>query len=108
MTAKNREKIQPLGHFFGLELEKNCDFARFGRKIKINRDLVEMLQNFRDTSIKIHIGFAKFRSIPNKSPFFLFLLPKHAKSQLMLCQEPNLSADEPTIVKCSWELASGN
>jgi len=27
MSAKKREKVQPLGHFFGLALEKNCDFA---------------------------------------------------------------------------------
>jgi len=52
MSAKKREKDQPLGHFFGLALEKNYDFAWFGQKIKINRDLVEMLRNFIDTSIK--------------------------------------------------------
>jgi len=55
MSAKKRGKVQPLGHFFGLALEKNCDFALFCQKIEINRDLVEMLQNFIDTSIKIHI-----------------------------------------------------
>jgi len=43
MSAKKREKVQPLGHFFELALEKNCDFAWFGQKIEINRDLVEML-----------------------------------------------------------------
>jgi len=52
MSAKKREKVQPVGHFFGLALEKNCDFAWFDQKIEINRDLVEMLQNFIDTSIK--------------------------------------------------------
>jgi len=46
-------------------LKKYNDFAWFGRKIKINRDLVEMLLNFIDTSIKIHIddvqSFVTFR-----------------------------------------------
>jgi len=46
MSAKKREKVQPLGHFFGLALEKNCDFEWFGQKIEINRDLIEMLRNF--------------------------------------------------------------
>jgi len=65
MSAKKREKVQFQGHFFGLALEKNYDFAWFGQKIKINRDLVEMLRNFIDTSIKIHIddvqSFKTFR-----------------------------------------------
>jgi len=65
MSAKKREKVQPLGHFFGLALEKNCDYAWFGQKIEINRDLVELLRNFIDTSIKIHIddvqSFVTFR-----------------------------------------------
>jgi len=65
MSAKKREKVQPLGHFFGLTLEKNCDFAWFGQKFGINRYLVEMLWNFIDTSIKIHIddvqSFVTFR-----------------------------------------------
>jgi len=73
MSAKKREKVQPLGHFFGLALEKNCDFAWFGQKIEINRDLVEMLRNFIDTSIKIHIddvqSFVTFRISVN---FFCF------------------------------------
>jgi len=30
MSAKNREKVQPLGHFFGLTFGKNCDFSWFG------------------------------------------------------------------------------
>jgi len=46
-------------------VEKNCDFAWFGRKIKINRDLVGMQRNFIETSIKIHIedvqSFVTFR-----------------------------------------------
>jgi len=55
MSAKKREKVQPLGHFFGLALEKKIDFAWFGQIFEINRDLVERLRNFIDTSIKIHI-----------------------------------------------------
>jgi len=55
MSAKKREKVQPLGHFFGLVFEKNWNFAWFDQKIEINKDLVEMLRNFIDTSIKIHI-----------------------------------------------------
>jgi len=31
-----------------VHLEKNCDFARFGQKIKINRNNVGMLRNFTD------------------------------------------------------------
>jgi len=65
MSAKKREKVQPLGHFFELALEKNCDFAWFGQKIEINRDLVEILRKCIDTSIKIHIddvqSFVTFR-----------------------------------------------
>jgi len=56
MRAKNREKIQPLGHFSRRAIgKKNCDFARLGRKIKINRELVGMLQNFTYTFTKIDI-----------------------------------------------------
>ena len=63
----------------GLALEKNCDFAWFGRKIKINRDLVEMLRNFIDTSIKIHIDDVKsFVTFRISVDFFLFF-------QLRLC-----------------------
>ena len=73
MSAKKREKVQPLGHFFGLALEKNCDFVWFGRKIKINRDLVEMLRNFIDTSIKIHIDDVKsFVTFRISVDFFYF------------------------------------
>jgi len=65
MSAKKREKVQLLGHFFGLALEKNCDFVWFGQEIEINRDLVEMLRNFIVISIKIHIddvqSFVTFR-----------------------------------------------
>jgi len=65
MSAKKREKVQPLGYFFGLALEKNYDFAWFGQKIEINQNLVEILRNFRDTSIKINIdvvqSFVTFR-----------------------------------------------
>jgi len=46
-------------------IQKNCDFTWFGRKIKINRDLVGILRNFIDNSIKIHIvglqSFVAFR-----------------------------------------------
>jgi len=40
-------------------LEFFFDFSRFGRNIKINRDLVGIQQNFIDTSIKIHIEYMK-------------------------------------------------
>jgi len=73
MSAKKREKVQPLGHFFGLALEKNCDFAWFGQKIEINRDLVEMLRNFTDISIKIHIDDVKsFITFRISVDFFYF------------------------------------
>jgi len=91
MSGKKREKVQPLGHFFGLALEKNCDFAVFGQKIEINRDLVEMLRNFIDTSIKVHIddvqSFVTFRISVD---FFIFsianlrvLVEKIKKSRLI-------------------------
>jgi len=73
MSAENREKVQRLGHFFGLVIGKNCHFVWFGRKIRINRHLVEMLRNFIDTSIKIHINnvqsFVTFRISVD---FFIF------------------------------------
>jgi len=33
MHPKSNEKIQPLGHFSGHALGKNCDFTRFDQKI---------------------------------------------------------------------------
>jgi len=57
MCAKNREKILPLGHFSRRALEKNCDFERFGRKIKINQDLVGMLRNLTDTDLQSSVKF---------------------------------------------------
>jgi len=47
-TCKKNEKIQLLCYFFGRVLGKNYDFTCFGRKIKINQDLVGMLWNFTD------------------------------------------------------------
>jgi len=65
MHAKNGERNQPLGHFSKRPLGKNCDFVRFGQKIKINLDLVGMLQNFTENYIKILIvglqSFIAFR-----------------------------------------------
>jgi len=73
MSEKKHEKVQPLGHFFGLALEKNCDFALFGQKIEINRDLLEMLRNSIDTSIKIHIDDVKsFVTFRINFDFFYF------------------------------------
>jgi len=42
-----------------LKCNSSCDFTRFGRKIKINRNLFRILRNFTDTSIKIHIDDVK-------------------------------------------------
>jgi len=53
MRAKNCEKIHPLGHFSRRALVKKLQFC--SRKIKRNRDLVGMLQNFTHTSIKKYI-----------------------------------------------------
>jgi len=73
MSANKREKVQPLGHFFGLALEKNCDFALFSQKIEINRNLVEMLRNFIDTCIKIHIDdLQSFVTLRISVDFFYF------------------------------------
>ena len=51
-----------------------CDLTRFGRKIKINRNLFRILRNFTDTSIKIHIddvkSFVTFRISLNFFYFF--------------------------------------
>jgi len=53
--------------------KKNCDFALFCRKIKINQDLVEMLLNFIDTSRKIHIDYVKiFVTFRISVNFFIF------------------------------------
>jgi len=48
MCAKNNNKIQHLGHFFRHELGKNYNFTCFGKKNKINWDLIEILRNFAD------------------------------------------------------------
>jgi len=83
MGAKNLGKIQPLGHFSGLALRKKLRFCMFGRKIKINRDLVGMLRNFTYTFIKIHIeGVKSLVAFRISLDFFCWL--KHAKSQLLL------------------------
>jgi len=51
--------------FAALKCSSSCDFTRFGRKIKINRNLFRILRNFTDTSIKTHIddvqSFVTFR-----------------------------------------------
>jgi len=58
MSAKKCEKVQPLGHFSGLA---------------INRDLDEMLRNFIDTSIKIHIdNVQSFVTFQISVDFFYF------------------------------------
>jgi len=79
MSAKVVKKIQPIGHFSGLTLEKNYDFAQFDRKIKISRDLVGVLRNFTDTSIKIHIYDVQ-SSIAYRTRLNFFYLIKCAKS----------------------------
>jgi len=71
--CKKSWKISTSRTLFRTRIWKNCDFAWFGRKIKINRDLVEMLQNFIDTYIKRHIddvqSFVTFRI---SLDFFIF------------------------------------
>jgi ABC-type uncharacterized transport system permease subunit len=48
MLAKNDEKIQYLGHFFGRALGKKIAILCVSVKIKINRGLVGILWNFAD------------------------------------------------------------
>ncbi len=58
MSAKKCEKVQPLGHF---------------SRLAINRDLDEMLRNFIDTSIKIHIdNVQSFVTFQISVDFFYF------------------------------------
>ena len=57
MSAKNCEKIQPLGHIFGLALRNFFRFCTVWSEK--NRDLVLMLRNFTDTPIKIHIDYVQ-------------------------------------------------
>jgi len=54
-VQKKREKIQHVGHFFGHTLGKKLRFCAFWSKNRKNRDLVGMICNFANTSIKIHI-----------------------------------------------------
>jgi len=62
MSAKKGEKIQPLGHFFGLALEKNQNKSRLSRNVtKLCRHL------YKNT----YRWCAKFRNIPNKCRFFI-------------------------------------
>jgi len=85
MHAKNREKIQPLGHFSDYHLGKNCDFVRFDRKIKNESRLSQNATKlYRQLYKNTYSGFAKFRRISNKDRFILIFRPKRTKSQLML------------------------
>jgi len=84
-----RQQLTASG-FAALKCNSNFDFTRFGRKIKINRNLFRILRNlfrilrnFTDTSIKIHIDDVKsFVTFRISLDFFLFFRPKCAKSQL--------------------------
>jgi len=59
--------------FAALKCSSNCDFTRFGRNIKINRNLFWILRNFTETSIKIHIDDVKsFVTFRISLDFFYF------------------------------------
>lgn len=53
------------GPWMDAHLKKNCDFARFSRKIKINRNLFRILRNFTD-------------------PLYIFFLEMSAKNQIKI------------------------
>jgi len=101
MRAKNREKVQHLGHFSGLALRIFFWFctvrSKNQNKLRLSRNTTKLYRHLYKNTSRV---FAKIRSISNKSKFLLFFQAKHAKSQLMLCQDPNLSAIELVVVIC--------
>ena len=96
MSAKNCEKIQPLGHIFGLALPKKFRFCTVWSKK--NRDFVLMLQNFSDTPIKIHINYVQSSvAFQISLDFFLIFSTETCK---VIIDEPNLSANESAVFNC--------
>jgi len=60
-----------------------------------------MLQNFTDTSIKIHIEDVQ-SSIAFRISLVFFLKKKNlTETRKITIDKPNLSADEPAVVNCS-------
>ena len=93
MSAKNREKVQRLGYFFGLALGKKLRFCMVRSK---NQNKSKLSQNatklYRHLYKNTYRWCAKFRNIPNKFWFFYFFncdfaffgRKKNKKSRLIL------------------------
>jgi len=71
MSAKNREKIQALGHISGLTLEKKLQIctirSKNQNKSRLSLNATKLYRHLYKSTYK---GCANFRSIPNKSRFF--------------------------------------
>ena len=71
MSAKNREKIQALGHISGLTLEKKLKIctirSKNQNKSRLSLNATKLYRHLYKSTYK---GCANFRSIPNKSRFF--------------------------------------
>jgi len=100
-ACKNSWKNSTCRSLFGTCTWKKMRFLRFGQKIKINPDLVEMLRNFTNTSVKIHIEDMQSSITFVMCRFFSFFSIETCKSQLMLCQEPYLSVAEWVVINCN-------
>jgi len=73
MSAKNREKVQPLGHFFGLALGKKLRFCMVRSKNQNKSRLSwNAMKLYRHLYKNTYRWCSKFRNIPNKCRFFLF------------------------------------
>jgi len=84
MSAKNRKKIQPLGHISGLALRKKLQFCNVRLKNQNKSRLsLNATKLYRHLYKNTYRGCAKFRSILNKFRIFKFFRLKRAKSQLM-------------------------
>jgi len=73
MSAKNREKVQPLGHFFILALGKKLRFcmvwAKNQNKSRLSRNATKLYRHLYENTYR---WCEKFRNISNKCRFFVF------------------------------------
>jgi len=73
MIAKNREKVQHLGHFFRLTLEKKLWFgmarSKNQNKSRLSRNATKL---YRYLYKNTHRWYWKFHNIPNKFRFFFY------------------------------------
>jgi len=99
MSAKNCDKIKPLGHISELALRKKLRFCMVWSKNQNRSRLsLNVTKLYGHLYKNTYRGCAKFRSIPNKSRF---LKKNSTETRIVTIDEPNLSADEPAVVNCS-------